>query len=173
VGGWYSISWQKQHEAKGVAAALCAELSVAQQMQEGHVTELYRALLDGWKQTGTVIDRQFLVDLFEFEPQDTLPVYYSMSGKLGLLPNDIASELVEYHALIVGMARTIVRFLGKRADLAPQTVKGIGNSVEAQWNRATELRSTLITKLKSYSEEPVRLWPVRQITPAQPAVIAP
>jgi hypothetical protein len=156
VGGWYSLKLQKEDEARGLAGALAAELTTAERMMEGGVVDLYTALLDGWKATGQVIDRQVLVDLFDNQPQDSLPVYYSMAGKLGLLPAEIASRVVEYHALIVGLQRTIVRFLGKR-ELGQQTVKGLAASIEAQWNRSSTLRAALITDLSAIATKDPRV----------------
>lgn len=176
IGGWYSLKLQKAHEARGVAGALAAELTTAQRMMdEGGVVELYKALLEGWKATGQVLDRQLLVDLFDNQPQDVLPVYYSMAGKLGLLRPELASRVVEYHALIIGLPRTIVRFLGKR-ELNQQTVKGLANSIEAQWDRATALRADLITDLSAFSAAPIRLGALvdtESAIPAQAAVRAP
>lgn len=152
VGGWYSIKWQKERETRGVAGALAAELATGQRLaKEGRVEELYQALLDGWKKTGEVTDRQFLVDLFGSQPQDALPIYYSMSGKLGLLPPQVGSDVVEYHSLVVGLQRTIVQFLGKREGISKQAVKGLANSIEAQWKRAKELRVSLISELEGIS----------------------
>lgn len=152
LGGWLAVEWQARREARGVAAALSAELTVAQRMlEEGHVAELYQALLDQMKATGQVVDRQLLIDLFDRPPQDALPVYYSMAGRLGLLPGRIGSDVVEYHSLVIGLQSTIVRFLGKREGISKQTVKGLAASVETQWNKSKALRTNLITELDAIS----------------------
>jgi hypothetical protein len=153
LGGWYALKWQAEREARVVAAALLAELSTAQKMLDQGMSDVYSEMLDHWKSTGEIADRQMLVDIFDNQPQDTLPVYYSMAGKLGLLPQDLAVKVVEYHAGIIGLTRTIVRFLGQR-EQATEIVKALAFSVEAQFHRAAERRAELITELAAFSTPP-------------------
>ncbi len=151
AGGWFALKWQSEREARGVAAALLAELSVAQRMlEQTNVAEFYQQMLDQWKSTGEILDRQAIIDMFDSQPQDVLPVYYSMAGKLGLLPHELASTVVEYYAGIVALPRTIVRFLGKR-ELSPEVVKQLAHSIEFQYNKTTAMRSKLIVELTAYA----------------------
>lgn len=150
LGGRYALKWQAEREARVVAAALLAELSTAQKMLDQGISDLYSDMLEHWKATGRIEDRQMIVDMFDNQPQDALPVYYSMAGKLGLLPQHLAVKVVEYHAGIIGLTRTIVRFLGQR-EQAPEIVKALALSVETQFQSAAERRAELITELAAFA----------------------
>lgn len=146
-----TIDWQAQREARGAATAIAAELSVAQRMivQEGG-GEIYQRLLNDMKATGLVPDRRLLVDLLDNQPQDVLPVYYSMAGKLGLFPPDLASRVVEYHSIVIALPRIVVQMLGKR-ELDVPTVRSLAASVERQWHKVNEMRPDLISGLTAFS----------------------
>lgn len=150
LGGWLAVRWQSAHEAKSIAAALLSELSAADNiMRRGNVDRFYRDTLDHWKETGTVHDRQSLKDMFGSDPQDALPVYYSMASKLGLLPQALAADIVEYHAFVVGLNRILAGFIGGR-DLPPEVVKAVAFSIESQWDTITKLRAKLISELDRF-----------------------
>lgn len=160
VGAWLALKWQAEHEAKGVAGAILAELSVAQRMLERDgVAALYQQMLNRWKTTGEIGSRQVIIDMFDNEPRDVLPIYYSMARKLDLLPSDLASEIVEYHANIVALPRVVVRFLG-RQELDQKAVKDLATSVEARFHALSKMRASLIEKLAAFTSEPIRLLPV-------------
>lgn len=159
IGAWLALKWQAEHEAKGVAGAILAELSVAQRMLEKDgVAALYQQMLDQWKMTGEIDNRQIIIDMFDNEPQDVLPIYYSMARKLDLLPSDLASEIVEYHANIIALPRVVVRFLGKQ-DLDQSAVREIAASVEQRFHALSEMRADLIRRLSAFVSEPVGLLP--------------
>lgn len=150
LGSWFALKLQTQKEARGVAAAIVAELSVAQRLLERDgVLDFYKQMLDDWKTTGEVADRQILIDMFDNQPQDVLPVYFSMAGNLGLLPPQLSSAVVEYHALVIGLTRTVVRFLGRR-DLDRSAVQALARSVEGQFDDVNSMRKSLIADLNAY-----------------------
>jgi hypothetical protein len=162
VGGWLGLHWQAQHEARRVAGALLAELTVAQNLLErSGVATFYQQMLNDWKETGQIQDRQAIIDMFDNAPQDTLPVYYSMVDKLGLLPTDLAAEIVQYHATVIALPRMIVRFLGKR-ELDRSAVKEIAKAIEVQFHESTQLRAKLITELSAFETKPIGLLPQRE-----------
>jgi hypothetical protein len=151
AGGWLAFRLQSKQELMGVAGALLAELAAAERlMRKGKVAAVYQRMLDEWKETGEVQHRQLLAKLFHNEPQDTLPVYYAMAGKLGLLPRQLASDVVEYHATIIALPRTIVRFLAEE-KLDPAIVRDVAVSIERQWHESSAMRTKLITELGEYA----------------------
>lgn len=154
-GVWFALKWQAEREARGIAAALLAELRVAQALMEAGGAAFYLQMLEAWKTTGVVTNRQAIVDMLDNEPQDTLPVYYSMVGKLGLLPQGTAAEIVEYHAGIIALGRMVVRFLGKQ-EFDPPMVKELAKAIETQFNKSAELRITLIKELAAFASAPTR-----------------
>ena len=151
LGSWLALKWQTKNEARSVAAAILAELSVAQRMLERKgITQFYQQMLEGWKTTGEVADRQILIDMFDHQPRDVLPVYFAMTGKLGLLPPKLASSIVEYHALVMGLTQTVVRFLARR-DLNKLAVQALANSLEQQWSEINTTRRKLISDLSEHA----------------------
>ena len=161
MGGWLGIHWQAAREARGVAGTLLAEMAVTQRLLEsGGNAAIYQKMLDDLKATGEIRDRQALIDMFDNEPQDALPVYYSMVGKLGLLPSELAADVVQCHATMVALPRVIVRFLGKR-ELDRAAVKQLANTIERQFHENARLRSKLIAELAAFAENPVSLVPKR------------
>jgi hypothetical protein len=161
IGGWLAIHWQAARQARGVAGALVAEMAVTERLlNHGGAAALYQQMLDDLKATGEIRDRQALVDLFDNEPQDTLPVYYSMAGELGHLPKELAAEVVQYNSTMVALPRMIVRFLGKR-ELSKQVVKELAQNIEAQFQENRRLRGKLITQLAEFASTPVSLLPER------------
>jgi hypothetical protein len=151
AGGWFAIRWQREHEAKSIAATLLAELRTTEKlMGEGNVSQFYRDTLSHWKETGDVGDRQLIVDMFDNDPQDALPVYYSMVSRLGLLPAPLAAEIVEYHAIAISINRLLVRFFGRR-EMEPDQVRALSLSVEQLWDRSTALRGELIQRLTDFA----------------------
>jgi hypothetical protein len=157
VGGWLAINWQSDREARRVAGALLAELSVAKEMLEKDgVAVFYQQTLDHWKATGEVLNKQTIIDMFDNQPQEVLPVYYSMVGKLGLLPRALASDVVEYHARIIALPRVIVRFLGKQ-DLDKPTVKLLAHSVQGQFEKINVMRDSLVLRLSAFADSRDRI----------------
>jgi hypothetical protein len=161
VGGWLGLHWQTEREARRVAGAILAEMSVAQALMEAGGAAFYQQMLDAWKATGVVPNRQAVIDMLDNEPQDSLPVYYAMAGNLGLLPRGLAAEIVEYHAGIIALGRMVVRFIGKQ-ELDQPTVKEIAKSIEAQFHKSTGLRTRLIAELASFASAPIKLLPFKQ-----------
>lgn len=160
VGGWLALNWQAERQARNVASAILAELSVSEEMLEKEsVAEFYRELLHQWKETGTIRDRQSIVDLFDSNPQESMPVYYSMAPSLGLLPRGLAADIVQYHARIIGLQKTVLR-LARRTDLDKETMKVLGQSLELQFDKTTALRQRLIAELPAFAEKPVDLIPL-------------
>lgn len=160
VGGWLALEWQTQREARGVASALLAELTLSERLLEegGSNRAFYQTLIDEWKATGTVQHPQAIADMFDSDPQESLPVYYAMAGKLGLLPERIAADVVAYHAKIIALPRMVVRFLG-RQRLEKSFVKGIAAQVETQFHESTEMRAKLIKALRAFVDKPIRSIP--------------
>lgn len=147
LGGWFAIRWQTMRSARAVAGALLAEIRTAETMlAKGGVGNLYEGILDHWKETGRVEDRQTIADIFDNDPRETLPVYYAMAPQLGLLPHDLSAAVIEYHAKVIGLNKMIVRLMGKR-ELNEASVKALALSIEAQWNEQQELRRNLIAML--------------------------
>jgi len=149
VGGWLSNKWQSEREAHGVASALLAELSLAEALLETGAGSFYQQMLAEWKNTGEVRHRQAVIDLFDNDPQEALPVYYAMAGKLGLLPKSLASDVVTYHSKIIALPRTIVRFLGKQ-ELERRVVQDIAGWIEQQFHELSTVRRRLIVNLGSF-----------------------
>ena len=161
LGGWLGVHWQAAREARGVAGTLVAEMAVAQRLLEsGGNAKIYQDMLDDLKATGVIRDRQLLVDMFDNAPQDALPVYHSLVGKLGLLPRNLAADVVQCHATMVALPRIIVRFLGKR-ELDPPAVKELAKTIEKQFHENTRLRAKLVEELTAFSKKPVSLIPER------------
>ncbi len=156
IGGWLAIHWQATREARGVAGSLLAEMIVTKRLLDEHGNaEVYQNMLDDLKKTGKIHDRQALIDMFDNVPQDTIPVYLSMVGKLGLLPQELAADVVQCHATMVALPKIIVRFLGKR-ELDPATVKELARTIERQFQDNRRLRSKLIAELAAFAEKPAR-----------------
>jgi hypothetical protein len=155
LGGWFALRWQNRNSMRAVAAALLAEIRVADTMLEKQgVDKFYQQILDHWKETGRVEDSQTLVDMFDRAPEEGFPVYYAMAPQLGLLPHETSAAVVEYHAMAIGLITLVVRFVGKR-QLDPATVKVLAHSIEAQWLKQRELRRRLMVMLAKLCEADV------------------
>lgn len=150
AGGWAALRGQLAQESRGVARALAAELKTAQNMMnQSSVGDFYQNTLNFWKENGTVTDQQMLIDMFDHEPQDVLPVYYSMASKIGLLPASLATMTIEYHAKAISVNRIIVRFFGKRT-LPAEQVQALAASVEVLWKDLNAMRPKLIEELTKF-----------------------
>lgn len=147
LGGWFALRWQTRNSTQAVAGALLAELRTADTMLEKQgVNAFYDQMLDHWKETGRIEDPQMIADMFDNNPQESMPVYYAMAPQLGLLPHKTSAAVVEYHAKVIGLTKVVVRFLGKR-QLDEPTVKLLAHSVEAQWAELKRLRRGLMEML--------------------------
>jgi len=145
-----------------VAGSLLAEMIVIQRLLDsGGNAAVYQNMLDDLKKTGRIHDRQALIDMFDNAPQEALPVYHAMVGKLGLLPRDLAADVVQCHATMVSLPKIIVRFLGKR-ELEPATVKELAKTIERQFQDNRRLLSKLIAELAAFAENRVSSTSTRQ-----------
>ena len=169
LGGWLAVRWQSGKSAEALARSILAEIEAALDLDEhGQTQQLFRDTFANLKETGEIENRAALLALIDIPQREVSPVYHASLPNLGHLPPDLARELVAFNAAQAGLLHVGVRFLGHDVGLNENALRGLGYSLEQQYDALLDRRDALRKNLRTFLGIPPPD-PVLRLTATLPA----
>jgi hypothetical protein len=151
LGARLGIGWQARLRARTLAAALLAEIEAARDLDDqGAGQRLNRELFKALQEGGELMSRAAIRGLYGVSPSEAAPVYHASLGEIGFLEPQLSRSLIAYYASAFSLLRFITRFLGEDLGLDAAALKGIGQSIEAQYAVMIERRGEAVASLRAY-----------------------
>jgi hypothetical protein len=151
LGARLGIGWQARLRARTLAAALLAEIEAARDLDDqGAGQRLNLELLKALQEGGETMSRDAIRGLYGVSASEAAPVYHASLGEIGFLEPQLSRALIAYYASAFSLLRFIARFLGEDLGLDAAALKGIGQSIEAQYAVMIERRGEAVASLRTY-----------------------
>lgn len=151
VGAWLGVRWQSGVSARGLAAALLAEIEAQMALDPNGVGEAFvRGLLEDIRQTGEILDGELLEQMLDHRIEAYAPVYAGSVTNLGHLPRLLASRIAHHYAAQEGLlhsARTLVK---TRDVLDDEQRQPIAYGLLLQYDSWVGRRAELVAELAAF-----------------------